>query len=149
MAADQGNEDAIVQLGLMAVCGQGGVNDDAQVIERIKTLAESGQADSQIILAAFLIEESEETGNYSEPLKWLRKSVKQGNKIAQFCMGYLHKEGEVLTLDKVKAHMWLSLSNAEPDDVIDEQISELEKSMTLDQVSLAEELMIKEQTIIH
>jgi uncharacterized protein len=149
LAADQGEKDAIVQLGLMQLFGLGGVEEDIETEEQIEKLAVEGHAYAQVIFAASMLSESENHGNYDESLKWLHRSAEQGNKLAQFCLGYLHKEGDGVPFDEVKAYVWLTLSNCSKDELIEEQTSELAENMSSGQVTEAQKLLVNGQRKIH
>ncbi|MGI9512158.1 MAG: tetratricopeptide repeat protein, partial [Anderseniella sp.] len=48
--------------------------------------------------------------NFSQALYWFEKSAGQGNSEAQIHLGDAYARGKGVSVDLVKAHMWLSLA---------------------------------------
>ncbi len=70
--------------------------------------AQKGDAASQLIVGMKYLE----LQNFSQALHWFEKSATQGNVEAQIHLGDAYARGTGVTVDFVKAHMWLSLAAA-------------------------------------
>ncbi len=70
--------------------------------------ARKGDAASQLIVGIRYLE----LQNFSQALHWFEKSAAQGNVEAQIHLGDAYARGKGVSVDFIKAHMWLSLAAA-------------------------------------
>lgn len=77
------------------------------IAQRFKR-AQNGDAASQLIVGMRYLE----LQNSVQALYWLEKSAVQGNVEAQMYLGDAYAHGKGVSVDFVKAHMWLSLAAA-------------------------------------
>ncbi len=82
-------------------------DNPAGISQRFKR-AQEGDAASQLIVGMRYLE----LQNYDQALHWFEKSAVQGNVEAQMYLGDAYARGRGVTIDFVKAHMWLSLAAA-------------------------------------
>lgn len=68
--------------------------------------AQKGDAASQLIVGRKYLE----LQNFARALYWFEKSADQGNIEAQIHLGDAYARGKGVSVDLVKAHMWLSLA---------------------------------------
>ncbi len=48
--------------------------------------------------------------DYAEAAKWYRRAAEQGERLAQYNLGIMYKEGKGVPRDIIQAYVWLSLS---------------------------------------
>ncbi len=77
------------------------------ITQRFKR-AQNGDATSQLIVGRKYLE----LQNTAQALYWFEKSAAQGNVEAQMHLGDAYAYGKGVSVDIVKAHMWLSLAAA-------------------------------------
>lgn len=77
------------------------------ITQRFKR-AQNGDATSQLIVGRKYLE----LQNIAQALYWFEKSAAQGNVEAQMHLGDAYAYGKGVSVDIVKAHMWLSLAAA-------------------------------------
>lgn len=77
------------------------------ITQRFKR-AQNGDAASQLIVGRKYLE----LQNIAQALYWFEKSAAQGNVEAQMHLGDAYAYGKGVSVDIVKAHMWLSLAAA-------------------------------------
>jgi len=105
-AADQGNTDAQVRIGVHYVRGLGVPKDYGEAMRWYRKAADQGNA-----LAQYNIGELYENGlgvpkDYGEAMQWYRKAADQGNAVAQNNIGQLYERGQGVTQDYGEAMRW-------------------------------------------
>ena len=50
--------------------------------------------------------------DYTEAIKWYRKSAEQGNAVAQYNLGVMYNKGHGLQKDNVQAYAWTGIAAA-------------------------------------
>jgi TPR repeat protein len=111
-AADQGNADAQVNLGVMYAEGQGVKRDYTEAVRWYRKAAEQGYALAQWCLGVMYEDGHGLPQDYAEAVRWYRKAADQGNADAQFALGVMYAEGRGVTRDYAEAHMWFNLANS-------------------------------------
>lgn len=116
-AADQGNSIAQLNLGLMYMKGLGVIQNDSESRKWMLLAAEQGNASAQYLLgtnsgAAIILSSTgnvtpiNRAANYSEMLKWYRKSAAQGHPLAQNDLGDMYANGEGVSKSYIEALKW-------------------------------------------
>ena len=75
-----------------------------------------------------------------EAFKWYRKSAEQGNANAQFGLGVMYANGDGVLKDSVEAHAWYNNASANGNEIAKKNLSNIEKTMSPDQISAATKL---------
>ena len=78
----------------------------AQTFEELKTKAEAGDAEAQLIVGSMLANGEGVPKNFEEAAKWFRKSADQNNAEAQFALSLMHVNGDGVKQDFVEAVNW-------------------------------------------
>ena len=107
-------------------------NKSVGISQRFKR-AQKGDAASQLIVGMRYLE----LQNYDQALYWLEKSATQGNVEAQMYLGDAYARGKGVSIDFVKAHMWLSLAAAKGGDEAKNRFEYLQSKMTPEQIAEA------------
>lgn len=108
-------------------------NNPVGISQRFKR-AQKGDAASQLIVGMRYLE----LRNYDQALHWLEKSAAQGNVEAQMYLGDAYARGKGVSIDLVKAHMWLSLAAAGGGDEAKNRFQYLVSKMTPGQIAEAQ-----------
>ena len=88
-------------------------------IERVRCLAERGDAESQLKLGIAYRDGSDGPAqDYTEAAFWFRQAAEQGHPMARFNLGRLYERGLGVPRDLITAHLWYNLaaSGFEPRD---------------------------------
>lgn len=97
--------------------------DYQTALTMLKPLAEGGDSDAQLALAATYNEGKAVEKDVTEALKWYHRSAEQGNFMAQFALSLIyaeytlsgHDSGRNLEDDKFQLYVWQSLVYQNPD----------------------------------
>ena len=76
----------------------------------------------------------------TEAVKWYRKSAEQGDASAQFILGMSYEKGDGVLKDSVEAHAWYNNASANGNEIAKKNLSNIEKTMSPDQLSAATKL---------
>ncbi|WP_337660456.1 tetratricopeptide repeat protein [Anderseniella sp. Alg231-50] len=82
-------------------------DNPVDISQRFKR-AQKGDAASQLVVGMKYLE----LHNFVQALYWFEKSAAQGNVRAQIYLGDAYANGKGVSVDFVKAHIWLSLAAA-------------------------------------
>lgn len=127
-AADQGNADAQLYLGMLYREGKGIPRNDGESEVRFRRAAEQGNPEAQFNLGLMYYEGSGVPQDFAESAKWYRLAARQGNGYAQTNLAHLYAEGLGVNRDEIRAHAWLYLAaNSE-----DQGVAESAESMLND-----------------
>jgi len=117
LAAEQGNEEAIYNLGDIYTSHLNGLSgwvkievDPTKAINFIRLSAESGNAESQFYLAAIYDQGLYVPKNSTEAIKNFQYSADNGNSKAQLSVGYIYYSGLIANKDYVKAIKYFRLN---------------------------------------
>ena len=81
--------------------------------DRVKRLAERGDANAQAELGWMYWIGRGVPQNYHQAAKWYHRAAEQGQSGAQFALGLLYNKGQGVPQNLILAHMWLNLSAAQ------------------------------------
>ena len=154
--AEKGNADCQFSVGLVYQAGEripGGVKaDPAEYAKWYKLAAEQNQQEAIYHLAQLYLRGDGVKKDLVEAAKWFRKGAEAGNWDAQWSLGESYRVGRGVTRDNIQAFaLWVAaVDGAEDQDDIEgmsehikgmsEQLDELRKQMTPEQIAQAEEL---------
>ena len=105
-AADQGNDDAQYNLGLMYYDGKGVTQGHEQAAYWFGNAAVQGNADAQVYLGYMYSSGEGVTKDYKQAEYWYRKAVAQGNDYAENNLGYMYHMGYGVNKDYKQAEYW-------------------------------------------
>ncbi|MES9973126.1 MAG: hypothetical protein ABW094_02625 [Candidatus Thiodiazotropha sp.] len=111
--------------------------DDASVIEeeKCRKSAELGNSEAQFGYGLILLSGHNRVSKSNEAFKWINKSAKQGNHLAQTLLGRMLSDSRFgITLNLPEAYAWWAVSNNR------KPANELWFRLTLEQQQLAKEL---------
>ena len=77
-------------------------------------------------------------GDYDRALREFRPLAEQGHAQAQVNLGILYSQGRGVPKDSVQAYAWYTLAAGQGDDLAGKFKDHLEKSMTLDELAVAQ-----------
>ncbi len=106
--AEQGDSEAIYNLGYLYLHGDGVAKDCEKAIELLEKSANQGNAEAQCSLGYIYIDGDGVPKDFTKAFEWLMKAAKQGNLDAFFAIGSAYSEGEGVPQDDVKAVEWWS-----------------------------------------
>lgn len=105
-AAGQGHQSAEINVLLQNVFGQAHSLESTAVVNRLKTLAATGDLEAQNNLGlCFQFGYGTEL-DYSEAALWFRRAAKGGSETAQFNLGGFYLEGKGMEKDIAQAIAW-------------------------------------------
>ena len=139
-AAEQGYDVAQYYLGNMYFFGQGVETNYDNAIKWFRLSAGQGNADSQRKLAGIYFSGIGVPKDYAESFKWDYKVADQGDANAQCSVGLYYLIGIGIPKDNLEAYKWLNLSASRGNQLAKTQLDELERQMTLDQITEAQKL---------
>jgi len=134
--ADQGDDVALFDLGVMSNNGWGVPRDYAQAARWYRLAAARGNADAQYNLGILY----DDGRQYAEAAKWYRKAAHQGLGDAQFNLGLLYAKGQGVPRDYVQAYMWFELSAGQDDKSALRNRDAAARRMTSQQIAEARQL---------
>jgi uncharacterized protein len=134
--ADQGDDVAQFDLGVMYNKGWGVPRDYVQAAKWYRLAAAQGNADAQYNLGILY----DDGHRYVEAVKWYRKAADQGLGDAQFNLGLLYAKGQGVPRDYVQAYMWFELSAAQDDKSAISNRDAAARRMTPEQIAEAQKL---------
>lgn len=108
--AEQGNDDAQTNLGVMYEKGKGIPQDYAVAAKWYRKAAEQGNASAQFNLGLLFSKGRGVPQDNAGAAKWFRKAAEQGDADAQLIIGNMYLTGKGVPQDFVLAHMWLNLA---------------------------------------
>jgi TPR repeat protein len=122
-----------------------GTGDYATALAEFKVLANQGKPEAQYFMGLFYHNGFGVPRDQAESANWFLKAARQGDARSQYYVGIMAEKGQGLEKDPVAAHLWLSLSAANPQSshrdslYTREAIEKLEKKMTPEQIAKAKE----------
>ena len=137
-AAEQGDVDAQLLLGIMYDVGRGVAQDDREAVRWYLKAAEQGDAGAQYFLGAMYKEGRGVKQDDREAVRWVRKAAEQGDAEAQYFLGVMYKEGRGVAQDYVQAHKWLNIASARGHKDAKTRRQEVEKKMSAQQIAEAQ-----------
>jgi hypothetical protein len=122
-----------------------GTGDYATALAEFKVLADQGKPEAQYFMGLFYHNGFGVPRDQAESANWFLKAARQGDARSQYYVGIMAEKGQGVEKDPVAAHLWLSLSAANPQSsyrdslYTREAIEKLEKKMTPEQIAKAKE----------
>ena len=114
--------------------------DYATTLRLSKTLAEQGDALSQIGLAYLYFSGKGVAQDYAEAAQWYRRAADQGNGSGQHSLGRMYAAGLGIGRDVVRAYMWFNLAVANGDDTAIKSRDDLARKMSAAQIAEAQRM---------
>ncbi len=138
--AEQGDEYAQYNLGVLYNNGHGVPQDYKQAIKWYKLSAEQGNERAQYNLGVMYGDGTGVPQDYKQAMKWYRLSAEQGNADAQNNLGFMYHNGQGVLQDYTRAHMWMNLAASNGDEVATENRDNIAKLMTSAEIDKAQDL---------
>jgi TPR repeat protein len=139
-AAEQNLAPAQLSLGECYASGEGVTKDEAEAVTLYRKAAEQNFAPAQFKLG-FCFENGQGVAkDYVEAVNWYRKSAEQNDATAQCNLGLCYADGKGVPKDYVEAYKWYNLALAQGQEVARQNLSNLERFMTPDQIAEAQKL---------
>lgn len=110
LLAEQGDQYAQYNLGLMYNKGQGVLQDYTEAAKWYRKAAERGLAEAQTNLGIMYKKGQGVLQDYIEAVKWYRKAAVQKYGPAQDNLGLSYAHGQGVRLDMVLAYMWFNIA---------------------------------------
>lgn len=104
--AEQGDEEAQFNLGVMYAGGQGVPQDSKQAVAWYRKAAEQGYAEAQFCLGEMYHKGLGVPQDYAQAAAWYSKAAEQGYPKAQLGLGLMYEEGKGVTQDYNQAIYW-------------------------------------------
>ena len=114
-AAEQGDADAQLQLGLAYVRGTGVLQDVAEGIGWVRLAAEQGHADAQYLLGIAFGAGHGVSQDAVEAVRWHRLAAEQGHIPALRALGNAYSLGNGVLKDEVESARWYRLAAEQGD----------------------------------
>ena len=122
--------------------GEGNINDIKKIIEKLKSSAENGNVEAQLMIGSAYLNANIVDTNCKEGVRWYKLAAANGNGVAQHNLGGLYFDGQCVPINYVYGYMWWSLAVAQNDTELDKRILNgyATNKMTREQVSEAQRL---------
>ena len=114
--------------------------DYKTAIEKLKPLAEQGDALAQYNLGLMYYIGLGVTLDLKEAVKWYRLAAEQGIGSSQHNLGLMYTKGRGVPQDYVSAHMWFNIAGSNGDKGAVDYRDIFEKRMTPQQIEKAQEM---------
>ena len=145
--AEQGNVDALRNLGFMYWTGQGVPQNYAEAAKWYRKAAEQGDVNAQNIIGGMYSFGQGVPKDNAVAVKWISRAAEQGHAEAQRNLGTMYIQGQGVPVDFVQAHKWLSLSASRSSgkeyDYAVKTRDQIEDVMTPAQINEAEKLALE------
>src|SRR6516165_10548620 len=105
-ATNEGNAEAMFNLGLLYANGQGVTQDYVRAREWYEKAAEKGFPSAMGNLGVLYANGQGVTQDYVRAREWYKKAADEGNAEAMFNLGLLYANGQGVTQDYVRAREW-------------------------------------------
>jgi hypothetical protein len=138
-AAEQGDALAQLHLGLMYEEGKGGQQDYNEALKWFRKAADQGNAPAQYNLGLIYEKGERIPQNYAEAMNWYRKAAEQGNADSQTKLGFMYGQGKGVPENDIESYKWFTLASAKGNKVARNNMSILQRSMSQEQISKAQE----------
>lgn len=138
--AEQGDDAAQNELGLIYQQGRGVKPDHAEAIKWYRLAAAQGNVDAQNNLGFTYSNSQQFTQDDVEAVRWFRLAAEKGYAMAQNNLGWMYEKGRGVEQDNVQAHMWYSLAAAKGNTLAKESLVGLVEQMSPDEIAEAQRL---------
>lgn len=138
--ADAGEPDAQHSLGMMYEYGRGVAQDDVEAARWYEKAAEQNNSEAQYRLGVFYDNGWGVARNDTLAAKWYERAAHRGHAFAQHDLAYMYLKGSGVPQDKVQAYKWLKIASAQRADLMGKHLLNVSKTMTADEIRLADKL---------
>jgi uncharacterized protein len=143
LAASQGNDQAMFEIGYMYFNGYGVEENVRMAFHHLTNSGNLGNFQAQWYLAdiffgVYLSGSGEEFTNYQEAAIWYRRAAKEGLPPRER-LGEMYERGLGVPQDYVEAHMWYNVAAASGSDEAALNREELSRMMSASQIQSAQE----------
>ena len=111
-AAERGNAEEQLSLGLMNDQGQGVIEDDIEAVRWYRLAAEQGLDAAQYQLGVMYTEGRGILKDEAAAVRWHRRAAEQNYDTAPYALGVMYTFGWGVLKDPVLAHMWFNIAGA-------------------------------------
>jgi TPR repeat protein len=139
-AAEKGNLDAQLWLGLIYTKGKGVPQDYARALKWKKMAAMQGDPTAEFTYGRMFEQGLGVRQDYQEALKWYKKAVAKGNAEARYSLGSLYSKGHGVKKDPVRAYAWYMLAADQGMYLAEEARDRLKQRMSAEQLVQAQKL---------
>ena len=139
-AAEQGEVNAQLKLGVMYYNGEGVPKNLQEAAKWFHKAAEQGDAEAQYSLGMMYNYGEGVPTNLQEAVKWYRKAAEQGDELAQYSLGIMYYEGLGVPESPVYAYAWLGMSNANGHEKAKTALDDCASEMSASQIEEAKRL---------
>ena len=140
LAAEQGDDLAQYNMGVMYAKGEGVPQDYKEAAKWYRLSAEQGFAQAQSNLGSMYAAGEGVPQDYKEAVRWTQLAAEQGHPYAQHNLGVRYALGQGVPQDSVLAHMWFNLSGSNGYKGAVEGRNLVETAMTPSQIEEAQRL---------
>ena len=116
------------------------MNDHNTELDRLRSIAEQGDASTQFKLGQMYELGIDVVRDYVGALKWYGKAAQQNHAKAQYALGVMYLFGIGVIEDEVMAHLWFNLAAAQGNKNAREYRDMVATEMTPDQIAEAQRL---------
>mgnify|MGYP006175848525 FL=1 len=142
LAAGQGHAAAQLNFGLMYSNGEGLPQDNEEATRWFRLAADQGDALAQFNLGLHYMSGEGVSQDDAEALRWFRLAADQGHANAQSAIGSIYAFGSGVPIDYVTAYAWFNVAAVFGLEQASNLRSNVEESMTSDQITEAQQLSI-------
>ncbi|OYD52735.1 hypothetical protein CGK74_16495 [Thauera propionica] len=139
-AAEHGDGNAQVSLGLMYYNGRGVPTNYVEAMRWFKKAALRGDADALVILGEMYRNGNGVPESYAEAARWYQKAAEQGHPRAQGLLAAGYATGKGIPRNYVLAYKWASLAAASGDELARNLMDSLEQQMSNEDIADAQRL---------
>ena len=108
-----------------AAAWQGGAQTSATDLDRLRQLAEQGDATAQFALGTRYATGQNVPQDYAEATRWFLQAAEQGNVVAQSALAAYYASGRGVPQDSAKAYFWSLVAQAGGDETSKSRIAAL------------------------
>lgn len=141
--AQNGNVQALYQLGVLFNDGKGVPKDYSKAAQCYRKAAEHGHQKAQLYLGLLYQNGRGVEQDYRQAAQWLTKSAEQGEQKAQYFLGVLYYRGLGVEQDNELAEHWLKLSAQQENNDAQKLLDEI---LSLDMLKLLDNDFVDEST---
>ena len=139
LAAEQGHPEAQSVLATAYSLGRGVSEDQAEAARWYRLAAEQGHVQAQTSLGSRYSAGKGVLKDTVEAVRWYRLAAEKGHRLAQLLLANTYRDDEVVR-DRVLAHMWFNVFNANGGGLPPDIWGVFERSMTREEILRATEL---------
>ena len=139
-AAEQGDAEAQLNLGVMYAHGVGAPENKAEAVRWFRLAAEQGDVKAQFNLGVMYDNGDGIPEDDAEAVRWYRLAAEQGDVNAQLNLGFMYAKGDGVPEDFVQAYAWFSIAAANGSETSKKNKEIIAGTMTSAQIAEAQKL---------